>query len=88
MVTEFIVLVLATPMLISSCWSSFPRCLCLLDRNMLVAAESGCPCGMVLAFNIDVNLFVMVDRRDLLVLVVVTAAAYDVCLLLLLEGDV
>ena len=87
MVTEFIVFVLATPTLISSCRSSFPRCLCLLDRNMLVAAESGCPCGMVFAFNIAVNLFVRVDRRDLLVLVAVTAAAYDVCLLLL-EDDV
>ena len=41
----------------------------------------------MLAFNIDVNLFVRVDRRDLLVLVAVTAAAYDVCLLLL-EDDV
>ena len=87
MVTEFIVFVLATPTLISPCRSSFPRCLCLLDRNMLVAAESGCPCGMVLAFNIDVNLFVRVDRRDILVLVAVTAAAYDICLLLL-EDDV
>ena len=80
--------VLATPTLISSCRSSFPRYLCLLDRNMLVAAESGCPCGMVLSFNIAMNLFVRVDRRDILLLVAfVTAAAYDICLLLL-EDDV
>ena len=40
-VTEFIVLVLATPTLIFSCCSAFPRYLCLFARNMLVAAESG-----------------------------------------------
>ena len=85
-VTEFIVFVLATPTLISSCRSSFPRCLCFLDRNMLVAAESGCPCGTVLSFNIAMNLFVSVDRRVILLLVAfVTAAAYDICLL---EDDV
>ena len=45
-VTEFIVFIFATPTLISSCRSSFPRYLCLLARNRLVAAESEWPCGM------------------------------------------
>ena len=45
-VTESIMFVLATPTLISSCCSSFPKYLCLLARIMLVAAESGWSCGM------------------------------------------
>ena len=47
-VVASIVFVLATPTLICSCGSSSPRYLCLLDRNRLVAAESGCPCGILL----------------------------------------
>ena len=87
-VTEFIVLVLATPTLISSWSNSFPRYLCFLARNMLVAAESGWPSGMALSFNIVLNLLVRVDRRVILSLkLFVTAAAYDICLLLL-EDDV
>jgi len=45
-VTESVVFVIATPTLVSSCGSSSTRYLCLLDRNRLVAAESGCPCGI------------------------------------------
>ena len=82
-VTEFIVFVFATPTLISSCCSSFPRYLCLFARNMLVAAESGWPCGMDLLSNISLNLVVRVDRHVILLLYAfVTAAAYDICLLL------
>ena len=55
----------------------------MLARNMLVAAESGWPCGMVLLFNISLNLVVRVDRRVILSLYAsITAAAYDICLLL------
>ena len=86
-VTESIVFELATPTLVSSCGSSFPGCLCLLDRNMLIAAESGCPCGMFLLFNISLNLEVRFDRRVTLSLYIsVTAAAYDIWLLLLEDG--
>ena len=75
--------VLAEPTLVSFCGSSFLKYLCLLDRNMLVAAESGCPCGMDLSYNFALNLCVRVDRRVILSLVAfVTAAAYDICLLL------
>ena len=82
-VSEFIVFVLATPTLIFSCCSSFPRYLCLLARNMLVATESGWPCGMFLLFSISLNLEVRIDRRVILSLYVfVTATAYDICLLL------
>ena len=72
--------VFATPTLISSWSSFFPRYLCLLARNMLVAAEPGCPTGMVfvLLLNISSNLFVRVDRHVILSAnVLVTAAAYD-----------
>ena len=75
--------VLATPTLIFSCCSAFPRYLCLFARNMLVAAESGWPCGVVRLVSSALNLFVRVDKRLLLV----TAAAYDMCLLVL-EDDV
>ena len=86
-VTESIVFVLATPTLVFSCGSSFLRNLCLLARNMLVAAVLGCPYGMFLLFNIFLNLIVRVDRRVILSLYVfVTAAAYDICLLLLEDG--
>ena len=86
-VTESTVLVLATPTLVSSCGCSVPRYLCLFDRNMLVAAESGCPCGVFLLFNISLNLDVRVDRRVILSLYVfATAAAYNICLLLLKDG--
>ena len=79
-VTEFIVFVLSTPRLVSSCGSSLLRYLCLLDRNRLVAAESGCPCGMLLLFMIDLKLDVGVDRRDILLLsTVTTTAAYNIC---------
>ena len=81
-VTEFIVFVFATPTLISSCRSSFPRCLCFLDRNILVAAESGCPCGLGVSFDFALILCVRVDRRVILSLVADNAAAYDICLLL------
>ena len=84
-VTEFIVLVLATPTLISSCCSALPRCLCWFDRNMLVAAESGWPCGVVWLVGSALNLFVRVDKRMVLLLLLVTAAAYEIGLLVL--GD-
>ena len=88
-VTEFIVLVLATPTLISSWCSASPRCLWLFDKNMLVAAESGWPCGVVWLVSSALNLFVRVDNRVVLsVLLLVTAAAYDICLLLIREDDV
>ena len=86
-VTESIVLVLAKPTLVSSCGSSVPSYLCLFERNMLVAAESGCPCGVFLLCNISLNLDVRVDRRVILSLYVfVTIAAYNICLLLLEDG--
>ena len=50
---------------------------------MLVAAESGWPCGIDLLSNISLNLVVRVDRCVILSLYVfVTAAAYDIYLLL------
>ena len=79
-VIEFIVFVFATPTFISSCSSSFPIYLCLLARNILVAAKSGCPTVMVfvLLLNLSLNLFVRVDRRVILSPhVLVTTAAYD-----------
>ena len=82
-VTKSIVFVLATTTLVSSCGSSFPRYLCLLARNMRVATESGWPFGMFLLFNVSSNLEVRVDKQVMLSLhVFVTAAAYDICLLL------
>ena len=87
-VTEFIVLVLATPTLISSCFSDLPRYLCLFARNMLVAAESGWPSGVGLLLSSALKLFVRVDKRMVLSLLFVTAAAYDICLLLIREDDV
>ena len=86
-VTESIVFVLATPALVSLWDSSLPRYVCLVDRNMLVAAESGCPYGMFLLFNISLNSEVRFDRRVILsVYIFVTVAAYDTCLLLLKDG--
>ena len=86
-VTQSIVFVLATLTLVTSCGSLLPRYLCLLDRNILVAAKSGCPCGNLLLFIIALNLEIRVDRRDTLLLcTVATAAAYNVCLLLLKNG--
>ena len=49
---------------------------------MLVAAESGCPCGTDLSYNFALMLCVRVDRRVILSLVADNAAAYDICLLL------
>ena len=55
---------------------------------MLVAAESGCPCGVGWSISSALNLFVRVDKRVVLsVLLLVTAAAYDICLLIR-EDDV
>ena len=73
-VTESIVFVLATPTLVALCGSSFLRYLCLLDRNMRVAAESEYPCGMFLLFNISLNLEVRFDQRIILLLYVFVTA--------------
>ena len=54
---------------------------------MLVAAESGWPCGVDWLISTALMLFVRVDNRVVLSLVFVTAAAYDICLLIR-EGDV
>ena len=54
---------------------------------MLVTTESGWPCGMFLLFNISLNVEVRVDKLVILSLYVfVTAAAYDIYLLLLEDG--
>ena len=49
---------------------------------MLVAAESGWPCGVDWSVSSALNLFVRVDKRVVLSLLFVTAAAYDICLLI------
>ena len=79
-VTEFIVFAFANLILISSWWSSFPRYLWLLAKNILVTAKLGCPTGMVfvLLLNISLNFAVRVDRHGILSSnVLVTAAVYD-----------
>ena len=86
-VTESIMFVLATSTLVSSCGSLFEGICVFLARYMLIVAELECPCGMFLLFNISLNLEVRVDRRVILSLYVfVTAASYDMCLLLLEDG--
>ena len=54
---------------------------------MLVAAESGWPCGVDWVISSALMLFVRVDNRIVLLLLFVTAAAYDICLLVR-EDDV
>ena len=54
---------------------------------MLVAAESGWPCGVDWLISSALMLFVRVDNRVVLLLVFVTAAAYDIRLLIR-EDDV
>ena len=74
-VVEFIVVLFAHRTPNCSWWIVVPSVLCFLARNVPVAAVSGWPCGMLLVIGCSFA----VRLISLLLLLLVTAAAYDMC---------
>ena len=77
-VVEFIVVLFAHRTPNCSCCIAVPSVLCFWARNVPVAAVSGWPCGMFVVSGCSL----MVRSFSVLLLLLVTAAAYDICFVL------